>query len=117
LIEGLKLGLGGEDLIKAPRKLCLFLRRGCGLVLLQIRIEIPYLGANRLLIFTVVFIEGDELMNKPFSMYSAQPMGQDLELTGIVADNRQPFRDTPCVQPSKQGSFRGKAHMALTGDR
>lgn len=68
LIERLKAGLGGEDLIKAPVKLRFFLRRRGLFVLLQVRLEVPDLGADRLLVLPMLLIEWDELVNEPFGM-------------------------------------------------
>lgn len=71
LIERLKPGLGGEDLIKAPVKLRFFLRRRGWLVFLQVRIEVPDLGAGRLLVLPLLLIEGDKLVNQTFGMNPA----------------------------------------------
>ncbi len=60
LIERLKASLGGEDLIKAPVKLRFFLRRRGLFVFLQLRIEVPDLGADRLLVLPMLLIERDE---------------------------------------------------------
>lgn len=71
LIEGFKPGLSGEDLIKAPIKLRFFLLRGRCFVLLQVRIEVPDLSSDRLVIVAVMLVERNELVNEAFRMHPA----------------------------------------------
>ena len=73
MIERLKAGLGGEDLIKAPVKLHFFIRPRGLFVFLQVRIEVPDLGADRLLVLPMLLIERDELVNEAFGMDKAKP--------------------------------------------
>jgi hypothetical protein len=98
LIERLKTSLRGEDLIKAPVKLRFFLRRRGLLVFLQVRIEVPDLGADRLLVLPMLLIERDELVNEAFGMDKAKPVRQDIELTGIVTGDSERLGNAPLAK-------------------
>jgi hypothetical protein len=74
-----------------------FLRRRGLFVLLQVRLEVPDLGADRLLVLPMLLIEWDELVNETFGMDKAKPVRQDIELTGIVTDDSERLGNAPLV--------------------
>jgi hypothetical protein len=72
-----------------------FLRRRGLFVFPQVRIEVPDLGTDRLLILPMLLIEWDELVNEAFGVDKAKPVRQHIELTRIVTDEGERLGNAP----------------------
>ena len=79
----------------------------------EVSIQRPNLTPHLVNRLAARLVQGNELMDKPFSMDPTQPMPQHVKLPGIVAHDRQVRRDAMVQHTAQQGTLGGNPTMML----
>src|SRR5712691_8521792 len=112
-VEGDKAGAALEDTVEAGAQRRLAPRRWVGLVGLEVAIEPPDEAAHALLRGALEVGEGVELVDEALGMHPAQAMLPDVELSGVVADNRRAGQKTVRRNAAPESAFGGDADRVV----
>src|SRR5882724_10173414 len=121
LVEEGESGAAFEDAVEAGAQLRLATRRWIGLVGLKVAIEPPDEAAYALLGGALEVGERIELVDQTLGMHPAQAMLPDVELSGVITDNRRADQETVRRDAAPESAFAGDAgrvgrHLEV-GDR